>query len=89
VEQSGSRRNVRSNVDLRINQKLTLDFALEIGAASETVTVAGQTPVVGSSATLALWLASGRLWTFPLNGPVTMPIGVPDPRRYTRPAPFE
>ncbi|MEO8128105.1 MAG: carboxypeptidase regulatory-like domain-containing protein [Bryobacteraceae bacterium] len=69
VEQSGFKRNVRSNVDLRINQKLTLDFTLEIGAASETVTVAGQTPVVDSaSATLGTVVSQRQIVDLPLNG---------------------
>ena len=69
VEQFGFKKNVRSNVDLRINQKLTLDFTLEIGAASETVTVAGQTPVVDSaSATLGTVISQRQIVDLPLNG---------------------
>src|SRR5262245_7130363 len=39
VEKSGFKKNVHSAVALRVNQKLTQDFVLEIGAVGETVSV--------------------------------------------------
>jgi Carboxypeptidase regulatory-like domain len=69
VEKAGFKRNVRTGVDLRVNQKLTLDFALEIGAAGDTVSVAGQTPVVDSaSATLGTVISERQIVDLPLNG---------------------
>jgi hypothetical protein len=69
VEKAGFKKNVRSGVGLRVNQKLTLDFALEIGAVGETVSVVGQTPVVDSaSATLGTVISERQIVDLPLNG---------------------
>jgi len=69
VEKAGFKKNVHSGVGLRVNQKLTLDFALEIGAVGETVSVIGQTPVVDSaSATLGTVISERQIVDLPLNG---------------------
>lgn len=46
VEAAGFKKLVRSGVTIRIGDKLTLDFQLELGAASESVTVTGEVPLL-------------------------------------------
>jgi len=46
VEAQGFKKLVRSGVTVRTGDKLTLDFQLELGATSETVTVTGEVPLL-------------------------------------------
>ncbi len=46
IELTGFKRFMRSEVELKVNDKLRIDAALEIGGISETVTVSGQTATV-------------------------------------------
>ena len=69
VAKPGFKKDMRTAIDLRVNQKLTLDFKLELGAVGETVTVVGQTPVVDSaSATLGTVISQRQIVDLPLNG---------------------
>ena len=69
VEKAGFKKNVRTSVDLQVNQKLTLDFTMELGAVGETISVVGQTPVVDSaSATLGTVISEQQIVDLPLNG---------------------
>ena len=52
-----------------MNQKLTLNFTMELGAVGETVSVVGQTPVVDSaSATLGTVISERQIVDLPFNG---------------------
>src|SRR5438552_10655897 len=69
VEKPGFKKNIRNGVDLQVNQKLSLDFTLELGAIGETVSVVGETPVVDSaSATLGTVVSQRQIVDLPLNG---------------------
>ena len=69
LERQGFKTQVRSDLVLLVNQKLNLDFALEVGAVGETVTVEAQTPVVDSaSAALGTVINENKIVELPLNG---------------------
>ena len=69
LEKQGFKTQVRSDLVLLVNQKLNLDFALEVGAVGETVTVEAQTPVVDSaSAALGTVINENKIVELPLNG---------------------
>ena len=48
AELSGFRTSQRKGVLLQANQNLTVNFAIEVGTLSETVTVSGQAPLVNA-----------------------------------------
>ena len=69
AELTGFRTSQRKGVLLQANQNLTVNFAVELGALSETVTVAGQSSTVDvTSATLSEVVDSKRIVELPLNG---------------------
>jgi hypothetical protein len=49
VEAPGFKRVVRPQVEVRFEERITIDVTLEIGAVSETVQVSAQTPLMDSS----------------------------------------
>lgn len=46
VEMQGFKRAVRQNIELRISERITLDFQLELGAMQETVSVTAEPPLL-------------------------------------------
>jgi len=46
VSAAGFKSSVRSNVNLRVGDRIELDFKLELGSISETVEVTGETPLL-------------------------------------------
>src|SRR5437762_6201987 len=69
AELTGFRTSQRKGVLLQANENLTLNFAIEIGAIAESVTVAGQSPTVDvTSATISEVVDSKRIVELPLNG---------------------
>lgn len=69
TEASGFKRLVRQNVEVRVGDKLALDFLLETGGVQETVTVASDTtPLLNSeSATLGQVIDRRRISELPLQ----------------------
>ena len=61
VESSGFKKLVRSGVTMRTGDRLTLDFQLELGATSDSVTVTGETPLLATNSAEACW-SSWRVW---------------------------
>src|SRR5262249_7692164 len=49
VELAGFKKAVRPGIELRVSDRLTLDFKLELGDVAESVTVAGETPLLEAS----------------------------------------
>src|SRR5690606_36382887 len=49
VEAEGFKQAVRDQVEVRVNDRIAVDFNLEIGAAAESVTVTGETPLLSTS----------------------------------------
>jgi hypothetical protein len=69
AELTGFRTSQRKGVLLQANQNLTLNFALELGNLSETVTVSGEAATVDvSSSTISEVVDSKRIVELPLNG---------------------
>ncbi|MBS1792768.1 MAG: TonB-dependent receptor [Acidobacteria bacterium] len=85
VEASGFKRTLRENVQLQINQTLSIDFALEIGGNQETVTVTTESPALESSnASLGQTIDQRRISELPLvhGDPYTL-IGLSSGVTYT------
>src|SRR2546426_4523609 len=69
AELTGFRTSQRKGVLLQANENLTVNFAIELGALAETVTVSGESPVVDvTSAALSEVVDSKRIVELPLNG---------------------
>jgi len=69
AELTGFRTSQRKGVLLQANENLTMNFAIEVGAIAESVTVAGQSPTVDvTSSTLSEVVDSKRIVELPLNG---------------------
>src|SRR2546422_6842599 len=69
AELTGFRTWPRKGVLLQANETLTVNFAIELGALAETVTVSGESPVVDvTSAALNEVVDSKRIVELPLNG---------------------
>src|SRR5688572_26795671 len=49
VETSGFKRSVRSGLTLEIGERLQIDFQLEVGGTSESVTVSAEAPMLDTS----------------------------------------
>jgi len=69
VDRTGFRKFVRDGLSLRIQDRVRVDVALELGAIAETVTVTGETPLLDtSSASLGQVVAKQTIEDTPLNG---------------------
>ena len=69
AEGQGFRAFRQTDVQLLANQSLTINIPMEVGAVTETVTVAGQAVQVDTStSTLAEVVESARIIELPLNG---------------------
>src|SRR5262245_9716183 len=68
-ELTGFRTSTRKGVLLQANENLTVNFAIELGALAETVTVSGESPVVDiTSSALNEVVDSKRIVELPLQG---------------------
>jgi len=75
AEMAGFKRAVRQGVELRISERLTLDFALELGAMQETVSVTAEPPLLElSTATSGQIIDRRRIAELPLGegNPLTL-----------------
>ncbi len=69
VQSEGFRTLERPNVGLSALQSLRVDFVLELGAVTETVTVTGQAPQVDTRSTqIGMTVDDRRIKDLPLNG---------------------
>src|SRR5215470_2527326 len=69
AELTGFRTSTRKGVLLQANENLTVNFSIELGALAETITVAGESPVVDvTSAALNEVVDSKRIVELPLQG---------------------
>lgn len=67
AEKQGFKRFVRENIELRINEDLEINLALEVGVVSESVTVTAETPLLETSnASLGQIVDSKRLSDLPM-----------------------
>lgn len=69
VEAQGFRKISQTNVELQVNQRAKIDFALQVGQVSETIEVAGVAPLLESqSSSLGSVIAEKFVGELPLNG---------------------
>ncbi len=61
VEATGFKNSVRDAIELRVSDRLALDFALEVGAAGDSVTVTGETPLIETTEASAGVVVSQRM----------------------------
>ena len=78
VEAPGFKRSVRPQIQVRVDQHITIDMALEIGQASESVQVRAETPLLDTSTTsMGQVLSSRAVLDLPLlTGNVTPMAGL-------------
>lgn len=68
VTQQGFKQNVRKDVELQLNQVLTLPVTLQVGSKGETVDVTGEAPLVDTTSTqLGAVVDSRSVVGLPLN----------------------
>jgi len=75
VESSGFKRLVRDNIELRTQDRLSLDLALEVGAVQETVNVSSEAPLLEvSTASTGQVIDRRRIAELPLSegNPLTL-----------------
>jgi hypothetical protein len=69
VELPGFEKSVRENIELRVGDRLTLDFAMELGNVAESVTVTGETPLLESAtASVGMVMDQRRVAELPVIG---------------------
>jgi hypothetical protein len=69
VEATGFKRSVRDNIQLRIGDRITLDFSLTLGDVAESVQVTGETPQLDTaSANMGLVMDQRRIQELPVVG---------------------
>jgi len=69
VESTGFKKTVRDGIQLRIGDRITLDFALTLGDVAESVQVTGETPQLDTStASMGLVMEQRRVQELPVVG---------------------
>ena len=69
VEQSGFKRAVHSGINLQVDQRAEVNFALTLGQVGDSVQVTGEVPLVNSSdATVGQVIENKRVEELPING---------------------
>jgi hypothetical protein len=69
TEMPGFKTSVRDQIELRVSDRMTLDFVLELGQRSESVVVSGETPLLDSaSASIGVVMDERRVSELPMVG---------------------
>ncbi|MDQ6678836.1 MAG: carboxypeptidase-like regulatory domain-containing protein, partial [Acidobacteriota bacterium] len=69
AEAAGFKRSVREPVEMHVNDKVTVNFAMEIGAVQDTLTVSDTAPLLDeATATRGGLIENLRVTELPLNG---------------------
>jgi len=69
VEMTGFKKSVREGIQVRVDDRITLDFTLDVGAVADSVTVTGETPLLeAASATMGSVMDSKRATELPIAG---------------------
>jgi len=69
VELSGFKKASREGIQVRVNDRLTVDFALELGSVGESITVRGETPLLeAASASLGAVMEGRQAVELPIAG---------------------
>ncbi len=93
AEMTGFKKALRDGIEVRVQDRLTVDLVLEVGATSETIEVTAAAPLLEvNSATMGQVIDNRQIVSMPLNGrstylltrlaPGVMPT---DTRTFTRP----
>lgn len=68
VEAAGFKKTVRSNIEIRVGDKVSLDLTLEVGALQETVNITADTPLLeAASASAGQVIDQRRISELPLS----------------------
>ncbi|MBL8212428.1 MAG: TonB-dependent receptor [Bryobacterales bacterium] len=69
VESKGFKKAVRDGIELRVSDRLTLDFTLEVGNVADSVVVTGETPLLESAtASIGIVMDERRVAELPMVG---------------------
>jgi hypothetical protein len=69
VDVAGFKKETRSNIALRVQDRLRIDFKLEVGSVTETVMVSGEAPLVQTeTSSMGEVIDSKQIMALPLNG---------------------
>lgn len=69
VEMSGFKKIIRSGISLRVDDRVQVDFTLELGAVAESIVVQGEATLVDAgSATVGKVIDNIRMVSLPMNG---------------------
>lgn len=69
VEMAGFKKSVRDSIELRVSDRLTLDFMLEVGSLAESVVVTGETPLLeAANASIGMVMDERRVTELPVVG---------------------
>jgi outer membrane receptor protein involved in Fe transport len=80
AQRDGFKASLRRDLELNALQSLRVDFALEVGAVGETVTVTAQAPLVDTRSTIqGMLIDDRRVKDLPLNGRNAIDLAQLDP----------
>jgi hypothetical protein len=69
VELTGFKKSVRDGIELRVNDRMPLDFTLAVGDLAESVVVTGETPLLESqTASIGMIMDERRVSALPIVG---------------------
>ena len=69
VEMQGFKKAVREGIELRVGDRITLDFTLEVGNVAESVVVTGETPLLeAANASIGMVMEERRVTELPIVG---------------------
>ncbi|MBM3766255.1 MAG: carboxypeptidase regulatory-like domain-containing protein [Acidobacteria bacterium] len=69
VELKGFKKAVRDGIEVRVSDRMTLDFALEVGAVSDSIVVTGETPLLeAATASLGVVMDERHVAELPVVG---------------------
>lgn len=80
VEAPGFKQSLRSHIEVRVNERITIDVAMEIGQATESVKVNAETPLLDTSTTsMGQVLSTKAVLDLPLLTGNVMPLAALSP----------
>lgn len=69
VEMAGFKKAVRDQIELRVADRMSLDFTLEVGDVAESIVVTGETPLLESqTASIGMIMEERRVTSLPIVG---------------------
>lgn len=69
AELAGFKKAVRDGIELRVNDRMTLNFQLEVGSVSDSIVVTGETPLLeAATASTGIVVDSRRVTELPIAG---------------------